>query len=139
MDQKMIIIVLQIVILLTGCNVAKDAITLDTAKEIKQTKEPLQTPGASPAQVEKKQLTLEIVRELSKKGENLKMEDFDNYIGTEMGSGLYIVNYPIDDRFSLLVGSGSLQGKPLYVRLNKIGTEKGVDIRTEDIEQFIKR
>jgi hypothetical protein len=65
------------------------------------------------------------------------VEDFREYIGKDSGSGLYIMSYPIDERFILLVGSGATSGKPMYVLLNKIGTEESIDIRSENIDKFV--
>lgn len=63
----------------------------------------------------KKRMTLENILELSRK-DSLDWTDFDDYEGEDVGFGLYILKYDIDDNFYLLVG-GTGQGKPMYVRL----------------------
>ena len=83
-----------------------------------------------------RQLTLEDVIELSSKGDELVWEDLAEYEGYEMGSGLYIVNYVIDDNYTLVVGGTGAVGKPMYVHLT-YNEESFIDIRTEDVDAFI--
>lgn len=85
-------------------------------------------------------LTLEIVKNLSIKGDNLSWEDFQIYNGKEIGSGLYIMWYPIDDKYNLLIGGGSPKEKPMYIYLeNKDfnSTKKRIDIRYDNINKII--
>ncbi len=83
-------------------------------------------------------LTMEIVKELSQKGEQLTWEDFKDYQGTEIGSGLYIMRYPIDEEYSLLVGAGGPSEKLMYVYLvSNRDDQKRIDIRHEDIDKFL--
>ncbi|MHB1151077.1 MAG: hypothetical protein ACYCWE_02435 [Eubacteriales bacterium] len=85
------------------------------------------------------QLTLENVISLSKKGDALMWSDFDSYAHIDTGSGLYIRVYTIDDTFSVWIGGGSTDEKPMYIYLaaGKQG-EPRIDIRTDDVEAFIK-
>jgi hypothetical protein len=48
--------------------------------------------------------------------------------------------YPIDDRYNIIVSSGSPNGKPISVMLvNKDVKlmEKGIDIRYNDIDKYL--
>lgn len=92
-------------------------------------------------EVDTTKLTLEIVRELSKKGDTLTWNDFEMYeCAGDIGSGLYILKYPIDDsEYYLLIGGGSLTDSPLYVVLTKDeNAEKNIDIRYENVDSFIE-
>ncbi|MBQ8474895.1 MAG: M56 family metallopeptidase, partial [Clostridia bacterium] len=84
-----------------------------------------------------KQLTLDDVKELSKKGDALCSDDLEGYKYTETGSGIYICVYKIDDMFTLTVGYAS-GNKPLYARLSaNDGSGDEVDIRYFDVESYI--
>jgi hypothetical protein len=83
-------------------------------------------------------LTLEIVKNLSKKGDELSWDDFQTYDGKDIGSGLYIKLYPIDDKYELLIGGGSLKKSPMYINLANKDNKKSIDIRHDDIDKFIK-
>jgi len=83
-------------------------------------------------------LTLEIIKNLSKKGEEVSWKDFQTYDSKDLGSGLYIKLYPIDDKYELLIGGGSLEKSPMYITLSNKYTEKSIDIRYDDINKFIK-
>ena len=48
-------------------------------------------------------LTLDKVLELSAKGEDLTWSDFEQYESKDVGSGLYIYFYDIDDSFGLWI------------------------------------
>lgn len=82
-------------------------------------------------------LTLEIIKELSKKRDKLSWEDFQTYESIEMGSGLYIKLYPINDKYELIIGGGSLTKSPMYINLVNKATEKSIDIRQDDVADFI--
>ena len=82
-------------------------------------------------------LTLDKVVELSAKGEELTWSDFEQYESIETGSGLYILEYDIDETFALHVG-GFREGPPLYIfLLTKANQENKVDIRTGNVQEFI--
>ncbi len=89
-------------------------------------------------------LTLEIVKELAKKGEDLTWNDFEQYNYEDIGSGLYIYHYNIDENYCLMIGGGDIQSAPMYIRLVSkpndsqfIDDGKYIDIRTENIDDFI--
>ena len=83
-------------------------------------------------------LTLDRVVELSAKGEDLTWSDFEQYESKDVGSGLYIYFYDIDDTFGLWIG-GVPSDKPMYMRLaTKTDMDNAIDIRTSDVKAFIK-
>jgi len=82
-------------------------------------------------------LTLEIVKDLSKKQDKLSWEDFQPYESNEMGSGVYIKLYPINDKYELVIGGGSFTQKPMYINLVDKATKKSIDIRQDDVAEFI--
>jgi hypothetical protein len=88
--------------------------------------------------VQSSKLTLDIVKNLSKKGDKLAWEDFQAYDSKDIGSGLYIKSYPIDDKYELVIGGGSLTKSPMYINLYNKATNKFIDIRHEDVKKFIK-
>ena len=83
-----------------------------------------------------KQLTLHDVRELSKKGDTLTWADFEPYQHTDVGSGLSVYKYDLEDGYTLLVGGVPGQ-KPVYIRLSK--GERNVDLRdgADAVEAFL--
>ena len=110
------------------------------------------TAAATTTQVKpmSKNLTLKDVIELSKKKDALTWSDFTGYIYQDIGSGLYIWEFRINEGsgYTLWVG-GVPPEKPLYIRLlrgiNKkeypategIDTKNGIDIRYDDVQSFI--
>lgn len=83
-----------------------------------------------------KTLTMEKVRELAKKGDDLMWDDFDGYNFTEGGSGLYIRSYVVEGGYNLMIGGdGSLADKPMYIYLG--GKGKRIDIRYDSIDEFL--
>lgn len=82
-------------------------------------------------------LTLDEVVELSKRKDDLSWDDFKEYNHDDIGSGLYIYNYPIDDNSVLLIGGKSLDEKPEYIYLEKSGGRK-MDVRKDNVEEFVK-
>jgi|GEM_PF-2141426 len=83
-------------------------------------------------------LTLNDVIQLSKKGNDLTWGDFSNYSGTEVGSGIYINKYDLEDGYTLLVG-GLPPTSPYYINLfHNDDTSNSIDIRTNDVEAFLK-
>ena len=82
-------------------------------------------------------LTLDTVIELSAKGEALTWSDFESYESTDIGSGLYIYSYEIDETFALWIG-GVPDYPPMYMRLlTKADTDTYIDIRTDDVQAFV--
>ncbi|MBQ6180605.1 MAG: hypothetical protein IJK31_02830 [Ruminococcus sp.] len=86
----------------------------------------------------KRMMTKDDIKKLSSIGMKLTVADFDKFIGTDIGSGIYIMKYEIediDDEY-LLVGSDGLSQEPIYVKLRRYdGTE--IDIRTEEFRKMI--
>jgi hypothetical protein len=85
-----------------------------------------------------RQMTLEDVIELSKLGMELTWDDLKAYKGTDIGSGLYVVKFDIDQEFYLLVGDGKTNGKPMYATLNTRNSGASCDIREQDVEDFLR-
>lgn len=83
-------------------------------------------------------LTLDDVVMLSQKGDALSWSDFEQYQGQEIGSGLYIMRYEIDELFEVRVG-GVPNETPwyIYLRVNN-GADDRIDIRTENVSAFIE-
>lgn len=82
-------------------------------------------------------LSMEDVRNLAEQGEELSWEDFDGYSYEDIGSGLYIRKYDIDNDYYVLVGGGSMNTLPMYTILVKINLDRSIDIRHDDIDTFI--
>ncbi|WP_178022127.1 hypothetical protein [uncultured Paenibacillus sp.] len=88
----------------------------------------------------KEKLTLEKVIQLSHKGQELSWNDFKSFNSTEIGSGLYILRYEIDDSYYLLIGGNNPRKKPVYIRLVKADhSDKYIDIRENNVEEFISK
>ena len=79
-------------------------------------------------------LTLDDVVMLSQKGDALTWSDFEPYQGREVGSGLYIMRYEIDERFDVLVG-GVPDEMPMYIRLRNQNINAWVDLREDGVER----
>lgn len=106
-------------------------------------KNPSEPPVMNPHE---EQLSLAEVRQLAEKGEDLSWDDFAQYKHEDIGSGLYIFLYDIDENYCLLIGGGGMQTPPMYIRLvfkagnsNVIDAGEYIDIRTESIDDFINR
>lgn len=88
----------------------------------------------------KEALTLERLKELAQKGEDLTWEDFYPYDSQETGSGLMILKYRLAEGGTLWVGGTPNEEKPWYIRLTRGDTtidEAYIDIRENDIEEFL--
>lgn len=89
---------------------------------------------------ENDKLTLEKIIELSHQGQNLSWNDFESYDSKEIGSGLYILRYEIDESYYLLIGGNNPREKPAYIRLIRAGNpEDDIDIREDNVEEFISK
>lgn len=85
------------------------------------------------------QMTREDVVRLSQKGDALTWSDFEGYAFTDIGSGMYVRQYPIDTLFEVQVGGSSLDEKPMYIYLlSHDGTDQYVDIRYYDAAEYIE-
>ena len=96
-------------------------------------------PSTPPVTIpERTELTIELVKELAKKGDTLSWSDFEQYSYVDIGSGLYIHRYDIDENYYLLIGGGGIQASPIYIRLvSKADDSEYIDIRTESVDAFI--
>lgn len=83
-------------------------------------------------------LTVEALKTIAKKGTQITWEDFQAYEGIDIGSGLYIMRYQMDNGYYVLVG-GIPDALPMYVRLCSGSSEQYIDIREESIDDFISR
>ena len=115
--------------------------TVDTNKPEDTNKEEGTDKNETPEKEEvtiKEKLTIEKVIELSKKGESLTWDDFSQYESKDIGSGLYILLFEIDENFDLMIG-GTPNSEPMYIRLtSKANSENNVDIRTSNVTEFIE-
>lgn len=85
-------------------------------------------------------LTLEKVIDLSHKKQELSWNNFDRYDSKEIGSGLYILRYEIDEGYYLLIGGNHPSQKPLYIKLIQTkNPENYIDIRKNSVEEFISK
>ena len=97
------------------------------------------TPSEMPAE-EKPLLTLDNVRELAKKGANLTWSDFEQFEGKDVGHGLYIRYYQIDDEYGVYVGGTHPDEKPWYVRLHRESDDSNYSLLengAEGLEEFL--
>ncbi len=87
--------------------------------------------------LKERRLTLDDVRFLCRRGKTLSWDDFDAYQGEEIGSGLYIMQYVIDDLFDVIIGGTDTQTEPAYIYLRYRNSDSRTDIRTDDVDAFI--
>lgn len=89
-----------------------------------------------------KSITLEDVRTLAKKGDDLLFEDFQKYKGANVSSNLdyYIMVYGVEGGYRLIVRSDQ-SGKPDSANLESIWESggSGIDIRYGDIDKFLSK
>lgn len=99
--------------------------------------------GVREEETNKKQiLTLNDVRAIAQKiGPDLTMGDLEGFAGQDAGSGIYIMQYYVDDGPYLLV-VGSVDGETiLYANLihaTEGGANESIDIRYYDVDKFIE-
>lgn len=84
-------------------------------------------------------LNLETLKDIVESaGSNLTWADFSPYYNEEIGSGLYILRYPIDMDYCLMIGGGSMDTSPMYIRLaSEYDSENYIDVRTDNIDDFV--
>lgn len=88
----------------------------------------------------KEKLTLDKVIALSHKEQELSWDDFDRYDSKEIGSGLYILHYEIDESYYLRIGGYHPKKKPLYINLIQTkNSDNYIDIRENSVEEFISK
>ena len=94
-------------------------------------------------QRQQRQITIEDIISLSKKGYDLTVADFAPFKGENIGSGLYVMKYEVagrEDQYYLLVGSDG-SDKPDYaklVNLEKDGKWDEIDIRSEEMQKAVE-
>lgn len=84
-------------------------------------------------------MTMDDVRTLAQKGEALAWSDLEGFFCSDVGSGLYILRYPLTETgWALMAGSDAPQGAFRYVNLvSPLGA--AMDIRTGDLEDFLSQ
>lgn len=99
---------------------------------------PAQITAKKVTRLPKEPLTLARVQELAEKGEELTWTDFAPYEGREIGSGLYIMRYQLEEDYSLVAG-GVPGEKPMYIRLCRgdLDQDDYIDIREASIQDFL--
>ena len=87
---------------------------------------------------DKRLMTKDDLRELARKGRELKVSDFDEFIGEDIGSGLYCMRYEIKDvpeEYVLVTSDGTFP-EPLYALLKREdGTD--IDIRSDEFRRSV--
>ncbi len=91
---------------------------------------------------DRQSLTMEKLKELVKeKGKELTWSNFEQFRGKDIGSGLYIMRYEIDDEYAVTVG-GVPTEKPWYIRLI-YGKDESVfsitDNGAEGFDEFVEK
>ena len=138
-----IIIVAVAALVLTGCfgvnkinNVADDSAIDENAPNTESPAVPFPWGG----NMDGKEMTLNDVRQLAGKGDNLLFEDLWQYKGGNASSShdRYIMVYKIEGGYRLVVHSNST-GRPDAVNLESIWESggSGIDIRYNDVDEFL--
>lgn len=99
---------------------------------------PEESSGASFQQGESlRRMSIEDIRALAQKGKALSWDDLADFEGSDIGSGLYVMQYPLaESGWALTAGGGSMEGAPEYARLTSpFGGE--LDILEGDLEAFL--
>lgn len=95
------------------------------------------TAAFNTAQKDGKLITMDKVKELARKGEELTWSDFESYYGVDVGSGLYIMVYAVDGTdYTVSVGGGSLNEKPMYIHFGS-GDGNYIDLRYDSVDDFL--
>ena len=85
-------------------------------------------------------LTLEKLREIcSGDCSSLSWKDFQQFESTEIGSGLYILCYSIEDKYTLTIGGGDPHSEPFYMNFHAEGQYYSIDIREESLEEYLNQ
>ena len=88
----------------------------------------------------KEPLTLDKLREIcSGDTSKLSWDDFEQFESTDIGSGLYILAYNIEDKYTLCIGSGNPGSEPYYMNFLVIGQYYSIDIREESLEEYLSQ
>lgn len=85
-----------------------------------------------------KKLTIDKLQALTdEKHENLTWSDFSDYKYTDIGSGVYLYEYIVENNYKLHIGGKDLNAKPDYIFLFKKNYSP-IDIRYENIVEYLK-
>ncbi len=96
--------------------------------------------GGVPINPNGKVMTIEDVKRLSEKADDLSMADLQQYRCIDGGSGIFMLVYDLEDDYTLFVSSvGLTTGKPMSAYLSKKGRDGAIDIRSNDVNEFIKK
>ena len=88
---------------------------------------------------EKPTLSLNDVIILSQKENELTWSDFEGFSYSDIGSGLFIWDFEINERFHLRVIGGSTNVAPTSIRLGaNDGSESWIDIREGGVTEFVQ-
>jgi len=108
------------------------------------TKPTVTQPVIIPNPVFKKKMYIDSVIELAKKGHELTWADFREYDGTDIGSGIYIMEYKTDIEGYILYVSGvptilpdGSVNAPDRIRLTYMPENRSIDIRDESVIDFV--
>lgn len=71
-------------------------------------------------------------------GDDLSWDTFAPYWNKDVGSGIYILRYPVDADYCLVISGTSMDTPPDKIILEALHSpEKCIDIRTESIDAFV--
>ena len=89
----------------------------------------------------KTKLTIEKTMELVEKGNTLTWSDFEQFEDSgDIGSGLYIIRYDMEEPYYVLIGGADMGEEPMYIRLvSTQNPDDYIDIRTENIKAFMRK
>lgn len=119
--------------------------TLPPSSSVVVSTEPTVTqPVIIPNPAFKKKMYIDSVIELAKKGHELTWADFREYDGTDVGSGIYIMEYKTDIEGYILYVSGvptilpdGSVNAPDRIRLTYMPENRSIDIRDESVIDFV--
>ena len=71
-------------------------------------------------------------------GDDLTWKHFAAYQYEDVGSGLYVFRYSINEDYYLLIGGGDLNSSPMYISLvSEHDRDKSIEVRSESINDFL--
>lgn len=85
-----------------------------------------------------KMLTIDELKIIAQKGKNITWDDFSKFKGTEIGSGLYIRKYDINEQYYVLIGGTSPNKAPMYVSLHDTRAGRSIAVGEDNIDDFIR-
>lgn len=93
----------------------------------------------TPSDVAAPNLNMETLKDLAaRSGNNLSWGDLVPYYSEDVGFGMYVLHYPINEDYCLLIGGGSMEEPPMYVRLvSEHDADCYVDIKEDSIDDFL--